>query len=102
MGGFFKLLQNENEIIFFSDLYDRNAEGYTHRQMQSDWLHRLEPHRQFRVGARLYVSVTNVTMLFGNKERGSTFNSSINVVVLRRKELCQISSLHLIVLFHFY
>jgi hypothetical protein len=50
MCGFFKLLQSKTEIniyIYFSDIYDRYAKGYTHRQMQSDWLHRLEPHRQF-------------------------------------------------------
>ena len=36
--------------------------------MQSDWLHRLEPHRQFRVGARLHVSVTDVTILFATRK----------------------------------
>jgi hypothetical protein len=40
-------------LILFSDIHGRYAEGDTHRQMQSDWLHRLEPHRQFRVGTRL-------------------------------------------------
>ena len=90
MCGFFKLLQNQTEIYIFSDIYDVYAEGYTHRQMQRDWLHRLEPHRQFRVVARLYVSVTDVTIFFCNKERGWTFNSSRNPVVSGRNKLCQI------------
>lgn len=87
--------------IIFSDIYDRDSEGYIHRQMQSDWLHRLEPHRQFRVDGRLHVSVTRVTILFCKKGRGSTSNRSINAVVLGRKELCQIWTLHPIVLLYF-
>jgi hypothetical protein len=46
-------------LISSPDIHDRGAEGDVHGQMQSDWLHSLESHRQFRVVEWLCVSITD-------------------------------------------